>query len=90
VLRCGAPPSPCSWSTTTGLPPRRAGDLEDAFAVHTWRAAPTPAFWSGVRIHRGATAAFVVLDFHLPDMNAPAVLRRIASDDHLRAIPRLV
>jgi len=34
--------------------------------------------------------AFVVLDFHLPDMNAPAVLARIAASEELRRIPVLV
>ena len=33
--------------------------------------------------------AFVVLDFHLPDMDAPAVLRRL-QDGGLQAIPVLV
>ena len=34
--------------------------------------------------------AFVVLDFRLPDMNAPAVLGRLAAQRDLRAIPVLV
>jgi chemotaxis family two-component system response regulator Rcp1 len=34
--------------------------------------------------------AFVVLDFHLPDMSAPAVLARLGDDATLRAIPVLV
>ena len=34
--------------------------------------------------------AFVVLDFHLPDMIAPAVLARLRDDAALRAIPVLV
>ncbi len=34
--------------------------------------------------------AFVVLDFRLPDMNAPAVLERLAAHDNLRDIPVLV
>jgi len=34
--------------------------------------------------------AFVVLDFHLPDMDAPAVLRRLHDDAGLQAIPVLV
>ena len=34
--------------------------------------------------------AFVVLDFRLPDMNAPAVLDRLATHDDLRVIPVLV
>jgi len=32
----------------------------------------------------------VVLDFHLPDMDAPAVLGRLRNDSGLRAIPVLV
>ena len=34
--------------------------------------------------------AFVVLDFRLPDMNAPAVLGRLAGQRDLKAIPVLV
>ena len=34
--------------------------------------------------------AFVVLDFRLPDMNAPAVLQRLATQEDLRGIPVLV
>lgn len=34
--------------------------------------------------------AFVILDFHLPDMNAPLVLARLAGDETLRHIPVLV
>jgi len=34
--------------------------------------------------------AFVVLDFHLPDMDAPVVLRRLGDDAALRLIPVLV
>ncbi|HZP42524.1 MAG TPA: response regulator [Candidatus Binatia bacterium] len=34
--------------------------------------------------------AFIVLDFHLPDMNAPSVLGRIGAKDDLREIPVLV
>lgn len=34
--------------------------------------------------------AFVVLDFRLPDLNAPEVLRRIAGSETLRTIPVLV
>ena len=33
---------------------------------------------------------FIVLDFHLPDMNAPAVLDRILANETLRSIPVLV
>ena len=34
--------------------------------------------------------AFVVLDFHLPDMNAPAVLGRLGTSVPLAAVPVLV
>ena len=34
--------------------------------------------------------AFVVLDFRLPDMNAPAVLRRMAASETLQPLPVLV
>jgi CheY-like chemotaxis protein len=34
--------------------------------------------------------ALILLDFHLGDMNAPAVLRRLAGSAELRAIPVLV
>jgi len=33
---------------------------------------------------------FVLLDFNLPDLNAPTVLRRAMQDDDLRSIPFLV
>ena len=66
--------------------------LEDAFAVHTVESgADALAFLERRPPFGGAPRpAFVVLDFHLPDMNAPAILRRIAGDDALRAIPVLV
>jgi len=66
--------------------------LGDAFTVHTVESgAEALAFLE--RRHPFDDAprpAFVVLDFHLPDMNAPAVLDRIGADDDLRAIPVLV
>ena len=34
--------------------------------------------------------AFVVLDFNLPDLNAPAILERLAGDATLREIPVMV
>jgi CheY-like chemotaxis protein len=34
--------------------------------------------------------AFIVLDFHLPDMNAPAVLNELANRSDLRDIPVFV
>jgi len=66
--------------------------LEDAFAVHTVESGTDALAFLERRppFTEAPRPAFVVLDFHLPDMNAPAVLRRIASDDHLRAIPVLV
>ena len=66
--------------------------LQDAFAVHTVvSGADALAFLERRPPFDGAPRpAFVVLDFHLPDMKAPAILRRIAGDDALRAIPVLV
>ena|SRR5689334_1443701 len=66
--------------------------LEGAFAVHTVESgADALAFLERRPPFGGAPRpAFVVLDFHLPDMNAPAILRRIAGDEALRAIPVLV
>lgn len=65
--------------------------LEDAFSVHTVENGEEalaflerrPPFADAPR------PAFVVLDFHLPDMNAPAVLARLGADA-LRALPVLV
>jgi CheY-like chemotaxis protein len=34
--------------------------------------------------------AFILLDFHLPDLKAPAVLHRLEADEALRRIPVLV
>jgi len=68
------------------------GILGDAFVVHTVEnGTDALAFLE----RRGAYGdaprpAFVVLDFHLPDMNAPTILARLAGDDGLRAIPVLV
>jgi CheY-like chemotaxis protein len=66
--------------------------LGDAFTVHTVESgAEALAFLERRHPFDGAPRpAFVVLDFHLPDMNAPAVLDRIGADDDLRAIPVLV
>ena len=66
--------------------------LAEAFVVHTVESggdalaflARQPPFADAPR------PAFVVLDFHLPDMKAPAVLERLARDADLRAIPVLV
>ena len=66
--------------------------LEDAFSVHTVENGEEalaflerrPPFADAPR------PAFVVLDFHLPDMNAPAVLARLGADATLRTLPVLV
>jgi CheY-like chemotaxis protein len=66
--------------------------LGDAFTVHTVEnGTDALAFLERRPPYDDAPRpAFVVLDFHLPDMNAPAVLRRLGSLDDLRAIPVLV
>jgi two-component system response regulator len=66
--------------------------LADAFAVHTAEnGGDALAFLERRGPHGDAPRpAFVVLDFHLPDMNAPALLALLAGDDGLRAIPVLV
>ena len=66
--------------------------LEDDFSVHTVESGlgalafleRRPPFADAPR------PAFVVLDFHLTDMNAPAVLTHLAADATLRALPVLV
>ncbi len=66
--------------------------LAEAFVVHTVESggdalaflARQPPFADAPR------PAFVVLDFHLPDMKAPAVLERLGRDADLCAIPVLV
>ena len=66
--------------------------LEDAFTVHTVENG-TDALAFLERRPPFADAprpAFVVLDFHLPDMSAPAILARLGADAALRAIPVLV
>src|SRR5438094_5870326 len=63
--------------------------LEEAFAVHTVENGTDalaflrrrPPFADAPR------PAFVVLDFHLPDMDAPAVLRELGAGAELAAIP---
>src|SRR5262249_47316200 len=66
--------------------------LEDAFRVHTVEnGAEALAFLERRAPFADAPRpAFVVLDFHLPDMNAPAVLARLSTDATLRALPVLV
>ncbi len=66
--------------------------LEDAFTVHTVENGGDALAFLGRRAPFGEAPrpAFVVLDFHLPDMSAPAVLARLADDVALRAIPVLV
>jgi len=68
------------------------GEGEPAFEVHT---ASTGAEALAFLIRAGDAETrprprFVVLDFHLPDMNAPAVLRALDGHPDLRAIPVLV
>jgi DNA-binding response OmpR family regulator len=66
--------------------------LQDAFAVHTVESGSEALAFLERRPPFGGAPrpAFVVLDFHLPDMNAPAVLQRLRIDDDLRTIPVLV
>ena len=66
--------------------------LADAFVVHTVEnGAEALAFLDRRAPFADAPRpAFVILDFHLPDMNAPAVLAHLASDAGLCTIPVLV
>jgi chemotaxis family two-component system response regulator Rcp1 len=66
--------------------------LAGAFAVHTVENGTDALAFLERRppFDAAPRPAFVVLDFHLPDMNAPAILGRLAADDGLRAIPVLV
>ena len=66
--------------------------LADAFAVYTVETGTEALAFLERRPPFGEAPrpAFVVLDFHLPDMNAPAILHRLRDDDRLRAIPVLV
>lgn len=66
--------------------------LEDGFTVHTAASgADALAFLERRTPFADAPRpAFVVLDFHLPDMDAPAVLERLGGDAELAAIPVLV
>jgi two-component system chemotaxis response regulator CheY len=42
------------------------------------------------KLRRGPRPAFVVLDYHLPDLDAPEVLRRMGAVESLRSLPVLV
>ena len=66
--------------------------LEDTFLVHTVENGEDALAFLERRPPFGDAPrpGFVVLDFHLPDMNAPAVLARLATDVALRALPVLV
>jgi two-component system, chemotaxis family, response regulator Rcp1 len=66
--------------------------LEHAFAVHTVENGADALAFLGRRppFADAPRPAFIVLDFHLPDMDAPAVLRRLGADAELAAIPVLV
>ena len=66
--------------------------LEDAFSVHTVENGEEALAFLERRapFADAPRPAFVVLDFHLPDMNAPAVLARLGADAALRALPVLV
>src|SRR5205823_5632929 len=66
--------------------------LEEAFAVHTVENGTDALAFLGRRppFADAPRPAFVVLDFHLPDMDAPAVLRELGADAELAAIPVLV
>ena len=66
--------------------------LEDIFAVHTVENGADALAFLERRPPFGEAPrpAFVVLDFHLPDMDAPTVLRRLGDDAALRLIPVLV
>ena len=66
--------------------------LEEAFAVHTVENGTDALAFLERRppFPDAPRPAFVVLDFHLPDMSAPAILGRLAESATLRAIPVLV
>ncbi len=66
--------------------------LEQAFAVHTVENGADALAFLGRRppFADAPRPAFIVLDFHLPDMDAPAVLQRLGADAELAAIPVLV
>jgi CheY-like chemotaxis protein len=66
--------------------------LEDPFVVHTVENGSDARAFLERRppFAEAPRPAFVVLDFRLPDMNAPAILQRLAGDGLLRTIPVLV
>jgi len=66
--------------------------LGKTFAVHTVENGTDALAFLGRRppFADAPRPAFVVLDFHLPDMKAPAVLELLAADAELKAIPVLV
>jgi len=66
--------------------------LADSFTVHTVEngAAALAFLERRPPFAEAPRPAFVVLDFHLPDMDAPVVLRRLGDDAALRLIPVLV
>ena len=66
--------------------------LEQAFVVHTVENGADALAFLGRRppFADAPRPAFIVLDFHLPDMDAPAVLERLGADAELAAIPVLV
>lgn len=69
--------------------------LEEApgeFRVHTAHSGTQAIDWLGAACTAPAAErpAFVVLDFHLPDMDAPLVLAALRGDARTRSIPVLV
>jgi len=66
--------------------------LEEAFAVHTVENGTDALAFLGRRppFADAPRPAFIVLDFRLPDMDAPAVLERLGADTELSTIPVLV
>jgi len=66
--------------------------LEEAFAVHTVENGTDALAFLGRRppFADAPRPAFIVLDFRLPDMDAPAVLERLGTDTELSTIPVLV
>jgi CheY-like chemotaxis protein len=62
------------------------------FAVHTVESGTEALAFLERRAPYGEAPrpVFIVLDFHLPDMNAPAILQELATRGDLREIPVLV
>ena len=67
-------------------------DGEPRFRVHTVQSARDALAFLEQRPPFAAVPrpAFVVLDYHLPDLNAPEVLRQVRSRAELRPLPVLV